>query len=130
MGVWLTGRPYFHVGASGLVYGLFSFIVSYGVVTKNREHLGAAFLSVFLYGSMVWGIFPVRPEHSWEGHLWGFLIGIALGVYYGRKRVLEKKQAILHETYFHSSSDVEGLEWNYSYFDNEEKTSEKEEYKQ
>ena len=120
LGVWLTGRPYFHVGASGLVYGLFAFIVAYGAMTRKKTHLGAAFLAVFLYGSMVWGIFPVRPEHSWEGHLWGFVVGAAIGIYYARKDLITIRFNELDNFNYYSESDVKDLDWEYTYTTKEE----------
>ncbi|MFT5336331.1 MAG: membrane associated rhomboid family serine protease [Sphingobacteriales bacterium] len=115
LGVWLTGRPYFHIGASGLVYGLFAFVVCYGSMTKERSHLGAAFLAIFLYGSMVWGVFPIRPEHSWEGHLWGFVVGLVLGVYYSKQDLKAEYLRNLASYDYFSQADQPGVEWEYSY---------------
>lgn len=86
-GVWLWsfGRPYNHIGASGIVYALFGFIMTSGFLRKNKNLLSLSMLTVFLYGSMIWGIFPNDPNISWEGHLSGLAIGIVLAVYF-RKR--------------------------------------------
>ena len=83
--LWSFGRPANHIGASGIVYALFGFISVSGFLRKNKNLLSLSMLTVFLYGSMIWGIFPSDPSISWEGHLSGLAIGIVLAVYF-RKR--------------------------------------------
>lgn len=83
--LWSFGRPANHIGASGIVYALFGFLVISGFIRSNKHLLALSFLSIFLYGSMVWGILPLDSKVSWEGHLSGFLIGIVLAIYF-RKR--------------------------------------------
>ncbi|RLD77240.1 MAG: rhomboid family intramembrane serine protease [Bacteroidetes bacterium] len=81
-GVWLGGRFAWHIGASGLVYAFASFLFFAGVVSKNRRLMAISLLVIFLYGGMIWGIFPNDPHVSWEAHLFGFLSGIVLTFYY------------------------------------------------
>lgn len=83
--LWSFGRPANHIGASGIVYALFGFLTVSGFLRKNKNLLSTSMLTVFLYGSMIWGIFPSDPKISWEGHLSGLAIGIVLAVYF-RKR--------------------------------------------
>lgn len=79
--VWIIGRASWHIGASGLVYGLASFLFFSGIIRKHYRLAGLSLLIVFLYGSMVWGIFPdVYRDVSWESHLTGFIAGIGLAV--------------------------------------------------
>lgn len=80
--VWLAGRTSWHIGASGLVYGLASFLFFSGIIRKYFRLVALSLLIVFLYGSMVWGIFPdvVRKNISWESHMLGFISGIVLAV--------------------------------------------------
>lgn len=75
-------RPAWHIGASGLIYGLAAFLFVSGVIRKNRHLLAISLLVVFLYGSLIWGIFPVEEHISWEGHLTGLVAGIILAFYY------------------------------------------------
>lgn len=82
IGVWLGGRYSWHIGASGLVYAFASFLFFAGVVSKNRRLLAISLLVIFLYGGMIWGIFPNEPNVSWEAHLFGFFAGIILAYYY------------------------------------------------
>ncbi len=80
--VWLGGRESWHIGASGIVYGLASFLFFSGVFRKDANLLTIGIIVVFLYGSMFWGIFPIKPEISWESHLWGAASGLMLAYYY------------------------------------------------
>lgn len=80
--VWLGGRESWHIGASGLVYGLASFLFFSGVFRRDMNLLVISIIVAFLYGSMFWGIFPIFPEISWESHLWGAASGLVLSIYY------------------------------------------------
>ena len=73
--VWLFGSTAIHIGASGLVFGWFGFLVVRGLIDRSPVTLGAAALVGFLYGAMIWGVLPGRPGVSWEAHLFGFLAG-------------------------------------------------------
>ena len=72
---WCLGREASHIGASGLNYALVSFFFFFGVFRWHRRYLAISLLMVFLYGSMVWGIFPIDPLMSWEAHFSGGLAG-------------------------------------------------------
>jgi len=80
--VWCIARPSYHIGASGLVYSFAAFLFVSGIVRRNINLLAISMLVIFLYGSMVWGIFPYRPDMSWESHLVGLTIGVLLAIYY------------------------------------------------
>jgi membrane associated rhomboid family serine protease len=82
--VWLTGRGSLHIGASGVVYGLAGFLFTSGVLRGQRTLMALSLLVVFLYGSMVWGVLPILPNISWEGHLWGMASGVVLAFLYRR----------------------------------------------
>ncbi len=92
--VWIAGREAWHIGASGLVYGLASFLFFSGIIRKYYSLVALSLLIVFLYGSMVWGIFPgVYKNVSWESHMLGFISGIILAVWYRK----EGPQEPVHE---------------------------------
>jgi membrane associated rhomboid family serine protease len=76
--VWLFAGGGIHIGSSGLVYGLLGYVFLAGVIRLDRRAIGASLLVAFLYGSMVWGVLPIQPGVSWESHLAGALIGLAL----------------------------------------------------
>lgn len=81
LGTWLLGRPSYHIGASGLIYALVSFIFFKGIFTKYYRLVALSFIIVILYGGSVWYMFPnVKEGISWEGHLAGFLVGLALAL--------------------------------------------------
>lgn len=81
--VWIAGREAWHIGASGVVYGLASFLFFSGIIRKYYRLIALSLLIVFLYGSMVWGIFPgVYQNVSWEAHMLGFFSGIVLAVWF------------------------------------------------
>lgn len=92
--VWFGGRDSWHIGASGVIYGLSSFLFFSGVIRKNTQLAALAMVVAFLYGSTIWGIFPdFFPEEniSWEGHLGGFVAGIILAIYYRKEGPQRKK---------------------------------------
>jgi membrane associated rhomboid family serine protease len=80
--VWLTARPAYHIGASGLVYGFAAFIFFSGIIRNNIHLLAISLLVVFLYGGLVWGIFPYDFRVSWESHLVGGLTGLSMAFFY------------------------------------------------
>jgi membrane associated rhomboid family serine protease len=84
--VWLAGREAWHIGASGLIYGLASFLFFSGIIRRYFRLVALSLLIVFLYGSMVWGIFPnIYKDVSWESHMLGFISGIILAVVYRKE---------------------------------------------
>lgn len=84
--VWLGGGEGWHIGASGIVYGLASFLFFSGIIRKYYRLAGISLLIVFIYGSMVWGMFPgVYQNVSWESHMLGFVSGIFLAIYYRKE---------------------------------------------
>ena len=80
--LWIIGRDSYHIGASGVIYGLASFLFLSGVIRKVTNLMAISLLVVFLYGSLIWGLLPFDYEVSWEGHLSGAIVGIALAILY------------------------------------------------
>ena len=82
---WCGARSGTHIGASGLVYGLTFFLMLSGFIRRDRKLIIISLIVVFLYGSLVWGLYPkyaIENNISWEGHLSGFVMGIVLAVFY------------------------------------------------
>ena len=73
--VWLFGSSAIHIGASGLVFGWFGFLVARGFVDRSLITLGAALVVGVLYSSILWGVLPGQPGVSWEAHLFGAIAG-------------------------------------------------------
>ncbi len=96
---WAIGRPSYHIGASGLIYVLVSFIFFKGIFTKYYRLIALSLIVVFVYGSMLWYIFPVKEGISWEGHLGGFLTGLLLAFFVKTKLPEHKKFAWEHPDY-------------------------------
>ena len=82
LGVFIGAREAYHIGASGLIYGFASFLFFSGIIRKNRQLTAISFIVIFLYGSIVWGLFPFKKEISFEGHIYGFISGIVFAVFY------------------------------------------------
>lgn len=78
--VWLLGSSAIHIGASGLVFGWFGFLVTRGLVDRSPVTLGASVIVGFVYGSLIWGVFPGQPGISWEAHLFGAIAGAVAAV--------------------------------------------------
>ncbi len=80
--VWLFARGNsYHIGASGVVYALATFHFVSGIIRREPRLMAFSLLVTFLYGSLVWGIFPeFFPEKniSWESHLMGIVTGLIL----------------------------------------------------
>ncbi len=72
---WCIGRPSYHIGASGLIYVLLSFIFFKGVFAKYYRLIALSLAVIFLYGSMIWYALPLEDGISWEGHLSGLITG-------------------------------------------------------
>lgn len=88
---WLIGRPSNHIGASGLIYVLASFIIFKGIFARHYRLVALSFLVVFLYGSLIWYVFPIKDGISWEGHLGGFIAGFLFAIYF-RKSVAKPER--------------------------------------
>jgi len=80
IGVWLFARDAFHLGASGLTHGLMFYLFVIGVLRRDKPAMALAMIVFFLYGSMIWGVFPTEERISFESHLFGALTGIVCAI--------------------------------------------------
>ena len=113
--VWIAGRESWHIGASGIVYGLAAFLFFSGIIRKYFRLIALSLLIVFLYGSMVWGLFPGIYENvSWESHMLGFFSGIALAVYYRKEGPQEPVYEWLQEGDYDIVDEDNELEQNHA----------------
>ena len=95
--VWLLARGgTYHIGASGLVYGLFGFIFFSGIFRMDLKSIGISLIVAFFYGGMVYGVFPGQPGISWESHLLGAVAGAGLA-YAFRNENKPKQPAFMEE---------------------------------
>ncbi len=86
LGVWLLARDASHIGASGLVFGYFGYIMTRGIYDGRISSIVISTGVMVLFGGMIWGILPTDARISWEGHLFGFLAGVVLAVRHKSKR--------------------------------------------
>lgn len=84
--VWFFGRTVYHIGASGVVYGLLAFVFWTGIFRRNIKSIALAVLVLFYYGSMFSGILPGQEDVSWESHLLGAVAGIIVAFLYKGSR--------------------------------------------
>ena len=89
---WCIGRPADHIGASGIVYVLASFLFFKGIISKQYQLTALSFAVVFVYGSLFWYVFPTDSQISWEGHLSGFCVGVLLAFLYKGTNTLTNKK--------------------------------------
>lgn len=75
--VWIFGRPFYHIGASGLIYALASFLVFFGLFKRNFKSVIISAFMIFLYGGLAYGLFSFDDRISWESHLMGAVVGLA-----------------------------------------------------
>jgi membrane associated rhomboid family serine protease len=92
LAVWLFGRQSVHFGASGLVYGLVSYVFLAGLLRRDRRAIAASLLVCFMYGSLAWGVLPVQYGVSWETHLAAALIGLVSALALRRLDVPPRKR--------------------------------------
>src|SRR5690606_8694881 len=78
---WIIGRDSYHIGASGMVYMLVTFLFFKGIFSKYYRLVSISLIVVFLYVSLVWYIFPTNEGISWKGHLAGSIVGLLLSVF-------------------------------------------------
>ena len=77
LGVWLLGAPSsVHIGASGVIFGYFGFLLLRGWFERSALSIALSVVVGLVYGGMIWGVLPTRLGISWEGHLFGFLAGV------------------------------------------------------
>lgn len=83
----------YHIGMSGIIYGLFGFLLVSGFIRKYLPLQAISLFVVFIYGSMVWGVFPTEQRISWEGHLFGLIVGVVTGFSFRKKGPTPPKYA-------------------------------------
>lgn len=92
LAVWLLGRPSFHIGASGLVYGLAVYIFVAGIIRRDARAIAASMLVYFLYGTLVWGVLPIQAGVSWETHLAAAVLGLIAALWFRQTDLPPRKR--------------------------------------
>ena len=104
---WVIARGSYHIGASGVVYLLFSFVFFSGIFRGHFRLIAMSLITIFLYGSMIWFVFPMEGKISWEGHLSGLISGLIFA-YFFRKKGIVKEEYQFTETDFDRMFDENG----------------------
>ncbi|MEF3118832.1 rhomboid family intramembrane serine protease [Streptomyces chrestomyceticus] len=90
LGVWLTAPAGSNTaGASGVVFGLFGYLLIRGFIDRKPLDIGLGVLVAAVYGSILWGALPTDSGISWQGHLFG-LVGGVLAAFAFRRRPAER----------------------------------------
>ncbi|MCF6288310.1 MAG: rhomboid family intramembrane serine protease [Proteobacteria bacterium] len=85
--VWCFARSANHIGASGILYAILTFIFISGFIRKDMQSIGISIVVAFAYGSLIFGIIPNKQHISWEAHLFGMLTGAFLAWAYRRREI-------------------------------------------
>lgn len=96
---WLIGRESYHIGASGVIYLLASFLFFKGILSKHYRLVALSLIVVFVYGGMVWFVTPIDPAISWEGHLSGLVTGLLFAFIFKKQIVAAPKYQWQKEDY-------------------------------
>ncbi len=104
LAVWAFGRSVFHIGASGVVYGLVAFIAWNGIFRRNIKAIVLALVVIFFYQGMFAGVLPDQEGISWESHLYGAMVGIFTSFFY--KEELEEDEEEKPDPYAHEAFEV------------------------
>ena len=121
--VWIFARPSCHIGASGFIYGLLSFLFFSGIIIRSTRLMTVSLIIIFMYGGMVWGVLPLEKGISWESHALGALAGFIFAIYFSKKRKLRtKEQQRLENSYWkhHNDTSICPLDYTYNSSDNNE----------
>jgi membrane associated rhomboid family serine protease len=104
---WLIGRQSYHIGASGLIYVLVSFIFFKGLMTKYYRLMALSFAVVVMYGGMIWYVFPdIDKTISWEGHLAGLISGFVFAIRFKTPDYVEEIRYEWEKPDFDPSNDA------------------------
>ncbi len=114
--VWVVAREAYHIGASGIVYGLLSFIFFSGVLRKDARTLAVSLVLLFVYGgNMIYGVFPINSGISWESHLLGAITGLGCALFYRRvKSSVVEKDPFFPMPEEEEVADVESQRYQYT----------------
>ncbi len=102
MAVWLLARPVYHIGASGVVYGLVSFIFWLGVFRRNIKSIILSLIIVIMYSGYFYGLLPNQEGISWESHLFGGFVGIIVAFIF---RGMIERDEIVTDPWANESED-------------------------
>ena len=77
-GTWLIGSTSYHIGASGLVLGLWAYVLADAYFRRSIRAIIIALVTLIFYGGLIFSVFDLRPSISWSGHASGIAVGILI----------------------------------------------------
>ena len=89
--LWIFGRTAMHIGASGLVFALFGFLISNAIVTRHFRDIAIALVVIVSYWGLVVGLLPTDLTTSWDGHLCGLLGGVLTSALLSKQSNLQSR---------------------------------------
>lgn len=96
--IFLFARTHtYHIGASGVAYCWAALLITLGILRKQIQSIGIGLIIVFLYSSMIWGVLPIQPGISWDGHLLGAISGVICAILF--QNIEKPKQKVLSDGY-------------------------------
>lgn len=101
---WCIGKSGNHIGASGVIYMLVSFIFFKGIFAKHYRLIALSLIIVFFYGSMIWYVFPIKDGVSWEGHLGGLITGLIFALIF-KKRIAKPERYVWESPSYDEEND-------------------------
>lgn len=115
---WLVGSPGYHIGASGVVYGMGFFLACRGFREPKKALWAVSLILIFLYGGLLWGIFPGAPGMSWEAHLGGGVGGLLCALLFPLATLPEKEglwqeNPLQYEGIHHTGGEQHRIRWLY-----------------
>lgn len=94
---WFIGRQAYHVGASGVIYGMASYLLFVGFTGRDRGSFAVSLAILFLYSGLFYGMIPGEERVSWEGHIAGFMAGFIAALTFGGKAATEEIKEVAEE---------------------------------
>ena len=76
LGTWLIGDAGTTIGASGIIFGWFAFLLVRGFFARSVGQIVLAVVLFAIYGSLLLGVLPSNPLISWQAHLCGVVTGV------------------------------------------------------
>jgi membrane associated rhomboid family serine protease len=106
MGTWLIAMKGFHIGASGVTHGLMFFLITMGVLRRDRPAIAAAFIAILLFGGMLLSVLPQQPNISWEYHLSGAIAGVLSALLWHKRDPAPSRPTYSWETEEENDDDL------------------------
>ncbi|MEM6523540.1 MAG: rhomboid family intramembrane serine protease [Bacteroidota bacterium] len=113
--VWLVARDAYHIGASGLAYGMMAYLLFSGLIRRDRSSIAVSMTILVLHGGSIFtGVLPGDPGVSWESHLLGAIAGLFCAVLYRKSHMYHMVGSEIEQQTMENKTDID---YNYDYVD-------------